>query len=207
MRCVNRSLLRFEEAIKSEATRKLYERHLESFLEFTKIKSPDGLLQLKDSFLQELLEDYLFHLKKRISPNSIPQRFAALELFFAMNDKNPNFKRIRKMYPSTIRPTGRDYWATSDIKKMLANAKTSRMRAIIHLLASTGCRIGVIEKLRLKHVSEIENLKAVKFYDGTNEEYYGFLTPEASKELDDYLNKRRNDGEILTGESPLFRKT
>ena len=33
------------------------------------------------------------------------------------------------------------------------------------------------------------------------------MTPEASKELDDYLNKRRNDGKILTGESPLFRKT
>jgi len=41
MRCVNRSLLRFEEAIKSDAPKKLYNRYLDSFLEFTKIKSPD----------------------------------------------------------------------------------------------------------------------------------------------------------------------
>jgi hypothetical protein len=81
---MERSTLRFEEAIKSEATKKLYRFHLHSFLKFTKIKDPDGLLQLKDTFLQELVEDYLFRLKKKLNPNSIPQRFAALELFFAM---------------------------------------------------------------------------------------------------------------------------
>jgi len=41
MRCVNRGLLRFEEAIKSEATKKLYKHYLDSFLELEKIKSPD----------------------------------------------------------------------------------------------------------------------------------------------------------------------
>jgi len=41
MRCVNGTLLRFEEAIKSEASKKLYNSYLDSSLEFTEIKSPD----------------------------------------------------------------------------------------------------------------------------------------------------------------------
>jgi len=44
------SHLKFEEAIKSEASQRLYKHHLDSFLEFTKIRDQDGLLQLKDQF-------------------------------------------------------------------------------------------------------------------------------------------------------------
>lgn len=35
----------------------------------------------------------------------------------------------------------------------------------------------------------------------------GFLTPEATKSLNDYLTKRKNDGETITSDSPLFRKS
>lgn len=204
---MQRSLLKFEEAIKSEETKKLYKNHLKSFLSFTKIKDPDGLLQLKDTFIQELLEDYLFSLKKRLNPNSIPQRFAALELFFAMNDKVLNFKKIKKMYPAAVKTTGRDYWTTEDIRKMLQVAKNKRTIALIHFLSSTGCRIGALFELRLKHVADIEDCKAITLYPGSIEEYTGFLTPEASRAFDDYINKRRNDGEIITSDTPLFRRT
>lgn len=204
---LQRSLLKFEEAIKSDATRKLYKNHLKNFLSFTKIKDPDGLLQLKETFIQELLEDYLFSLKKRLNPNSIPQRFSALELFFAMNDKVLNFKKLKKMYPAGVKTTGRDYWTTEDIKKMLQVAKNKRTIALIHFLASTGCRIGALFELRMKHVVSIEDCKSILFYPDSIEEYRGFLTLEATRAFDDYIEKRRNDGEIITNETPLFRTT
>src|SRR3989442_6409356 len=121
---MQKSLVRFENAIKSEQTRKVYAYYLRKFLQFAKIKDYDELLQLKDSFLQETLEEYLFYLKKTISPNSLSPRFAALELFFAMNDKILNFKKIRKMFPSTVKRAGRDSWPTEDIQKMLASSLT-----------------------------------------------------------------------------------
>ena len=116
---MQRSLLKYENAIKSEHTKRVYNHYLTKFLEWSKIKDPDGLLQLKDSFLQELLEDYLFYLKPKLSPNTIPAVFAGLELFFIINDKNLNFKKLRKMFPERVKPSGKDAWRIEDIQKML----------------------------------------------------------------------------------------
>jgi len=48
--------------------------------------------------------------------------------------------------------------------------------------------------------------KSVLVYPDDPEEYYTFLTPEASTLLDRYFQKRRFDGEQLKPESPVFRK-
>ncbi len=43
------------------------------------------------------------------------------------------------------------------------------------------------------------------FYETSNEEYFGFLEPLASKSLYEYLDERRNDGEHINENSPIFR--
>ena len=116
---MQRSLLRFENAIKSEATRKTYRYHLKKFLEWAKISEPDALLLMKDSDLQVLLEDYLFYQKSKVSPNSIPQHFSPLELFFDMNDKHVEFKKLRKMFPAKVKKTGYGAWSNEDAQKIL----------------------------------------------------------------------------------------
>ena len=50
-----------------------------------------------------------------------------------------------------------------------------------------------------------ERCLAVKLYARTLEEYWGFLTPQASAVLIRYLNERITDGEVMTRETPLFR--
>jgi integrase len=204
---MQRSTLRFENAIKSEHTKKIYNYYLRKFLEFAKISTPDGLLQLKDEFLQTILEDYLFYLKKRLSPNSIPPYFAALELFFAINDKILNFKKLKKMFPATVKRSGQEAWHTEHVQSMLSIAKTLRSKAIIHVLVASGMRLGAISELKLKHIRDIEDCKAIIVYEGSNDEYWTFLTPEATRIVNMYLEKRRSDGEILVPESPLIRKT
>ena len=45
---------------------------------------------------------------------------------------------------------------------------------------------------------------AVKIYAGSSEEYWSFLTPEATAALNHYHNGRRRSGEILTSDSHIF---
>ena len=202
-----RPITLFTNAIKSVHTRKQYLFYLGKFMRWSN-NNAENLIKKSEPELQILLEDYLFYLKERVSPNSLNPEFAALELFFSMNDKILNFKKIRKMFPAKIKKSGRDYWKTEQIVEMLKIANNRRTRVLIHFLASTGCRIGAIPQLKLRHVKDYkENCKAITFYEDSNEEYISFLTPEASKELDSYLKQRRIDGEFITDNSPLFRDT
>ncbi|MDE1769000.1 MAG: tyrosine-type recombinase/integrase [Thaumarchaeota archaeon] len=206
---MDRSLVRFYAGIKSDITRKTYESDLKRFLRFVKIKDAGGLLQLKDSYLQELVEDYAIFLKKKgLRYNSVNCAVSALETFFFMNDKSLNFKKIRKMMPEKLKLMGGSAWTTEDIKRMLESTTSLRNKAIIHLLASSGCRKGAVIGLKLRNVSEMpDGCKAILFYEGSKEEYTGFVTPEASKVLDLYLQKRQSDGEVLRPDSALFRNT
>jgi len=46
--------------------------------------------------------------------------------------------------------------------------------------------------------------KCLRFYTGYSEEYYGFLTPEATRVLDEYLKERVEHGEKLEPGSPAI---
>ena len=200
------SLSVFEKYIRTDATRKMYLYYFKRFLLWAKIANPDDLLERTGNDLQNLVEEYFLYLRNRLSPNSLPPIVAALELFFSMNDKDLQFKKIRKMIPQLLKKTGNSPWQNADIKTMLENTTSRRNKALVHLLASSGCRVGAIPSLRLKHMSEMtEGCKCILFYEKSNEEYCGFLTPEASGALDDYLQERINDGERLGQETPLFR--
>jgi hypothetical protein len=106
---MEKSLVIFEKFVRSNATKKMYLYAFNTFLKWAqsnkeKLLTADGLLQLKDEILQEILEDYIMYLRKRLSPNSIPPRIASLDLFFSMNDKNLNFKKDL-MYPTLQKNT------------------------------------------------------------------------------------------------------
>jgi len=203
---MSRSLLLFESAIKSEETKAFYRWTLLQFLKYTKIADYDGLLTLKESALQIMVEDYLFEIKKKISPNSIPGRLASIELFLAMNDKVLNWKKIRKMFPAKIKKSGSQAYTNEQIAKMLQSTTEKRNRFLIHYLASTGTRIGSIEGLQIKHLSEIaDGCTAILVYAGTNSEYWSFLTPEATLSMNEYFEQRRREGEYLDQNSPVFR--
>jgi len=199
------SMRLFEQALKSEATKKAYRYQLNKFKEWAKIKNFDGLLQAPQIDIQVLLEDYVIYLKKKVSPNSIPIYFAPIELFYVMNDVTLNFKKIRKLFPEKVKKGNERGYTHNDVTKILNAIKTKRHRALVLLLASSGCRIGAIPEMRLRHLSRIEESYAIKIYEGDKEETFVFTTPEATKAIDDYLDERRKDGEYVDDETPLFR--
>jgi len=202
-----RYLLLFENSLKSEVTKRYYLYYLKKFIEYYKLKDLGSILKIEPNDLQIMVEDYVMYLKKTVSPNTLPTPIYAIESFLVINDIFLNWKKIRKLYPAKVKLSGRSPWSTSNIGKMLEFTSDIRSKALIHFLASTGIRIGAISDLRLKHLAEMpQGCKSVLCYEGSREEYYVFLTPEASSALDRYLEKRRNDGELLKPESPVFRK-
>ncbi len=202
-----RSLLLFEQAIKSEATKKAYLYHLNKFKKWAKIKDFNGLLQAPQKDIQILLEDYVMYLKNTVSPNSIPIYFAPIELFYIMNDVNLNFKKIRKLFPEKIKKGNERGYTQKDIQAILKNAKTKRHKALVLLFASSGIRLGAIPEIQLHHLTKIEDSYAIKIYDGEKEEDFVFTTPECTKAIDEYLLERESDGEYIGKDSPLIRAT
>jgi integrase/recombinase XerD len=47
--------------------------------------------------------------------------------------------------------------------------------------------------------------KSLLIYEESIEEYVTFITPEASEMLEKYITQRKSDGEVITGDSPIFR--
>jgi len=154
-----------------------------------------------------MVEDYVMKLKKEIGANSIGSYMAGIEAFFETNDVELRWKKIRRLYPAKVKKTGSKIWTTEEIQLMLDNTRDYRQKALIHFLAASGVRRGAIPDLKLKHIRKIENCYAITVYDESLEEYTTFIHPEASFWLDKYLEKRKNDGEYLDKNSPLFRTT
>jgi len=200
-------MLIFENTIKSSATRKTYLYHLNKFMLFFDVKDYDGLAVIPQEKLQIMMEDYVMHLKKTMSPNGINLPIAAVKAFLDCNDVELRWSKIKRLKPARIKKTGREAWLTDEISKMLSFTTELRTKTLVHFIASSGIRIGALEDIKIKHIKPVEDCKSVLVYDGTTEEYVTFLTPEASLMFDDYLQKRESDGERLTPESPAFRSS
>lgn len=199
-----RCITLFEQSCKSSKTREMYQYYLDTFLKWCN-KDAESLLLLGQFDLDTLLQDYLFHLKKELNPNSINPRLAAIGKFLTVNDKTYNRKKLMMLMPEEVKIQGGTAWQTSDLSKMLEFADTPRSKALIHALAASGCRPGALVGLKFKDVLDMpEGCKALIFYSGTKWEYTGFIHPEAVKALDEYTEKRQSDGEILRQESLVF---
>ncbi len=203
---MQRSLLLFENVIKSKETLKRYKYYLDIFLKFYHLKDCDSLGSMNNEKLQIMIEDYVMDLKKRVNPNSVPTYITPLQTFLEINDSDLKWKKIHRLCPAKIKSGGRTAYNTEDIKKMLELEPQRRNRALIHILASTGMRKGALSHLKISNLKQMpRDCYAVLVYEDSIEEYWTFLTPEASKELDLYFEERKNDGESLNENSPIFR--
>jgi len=203
---MQRSLLVFQSSLKSEVTIKQYTWYLNKFIDFYKLKNFDSICKIEPQKLQIMIEDYIMDLRKHYSPNSIPMFFYPLQSFFEANEVDLKWKKIKKLFPQKIKLSGDEAYSDEDVKKMLDYAITIRNKALIHFLASSGVRIGAMPDLKLKHLGDMPlGCKSILVYEDSVEEYTTFLTPEASKILDEYLQVRKNDREYISPESPVFR--
>jgi len=208
----------FLEAIKSPATREVYKRRLASFLEYIGMDVDRFVRKAKaqPKWAQETIVEYLLKEKERVArkeigPSTVGNVKKPVKLLLEMNDVSEiNWKKI-----SRILPRGRRYALdrapTIDELRLLVENSELRFQAILVTMASSGIRIGAWNYLDWGHVELIkkgEEPVAAKLivYAGDQEEYCTFITPEAYKKLEQYMQLRASHGEKITNHSPLVRE-
>ena len=193
----------FINSLKSEVTKKEYEREIRLFMKFCDVTRLSNLLDLID--IQKQIISYVVSLKERgLSYNSISLSLYAIYHFFEMNDIILNKKKINMFKGEFSRRVSDRAYTWQEIKKML-DISDLRMKSIILLMASSGVRIGSVPLLKLRNLEKIDSIYKITVYEGTNEEYYTFCTPECAYFIDQYLQYRTKNGEKLHKDSFLIR--
>jgi len=202
-----RSVILFHSAIKSEKTKKLYDYHLAKFRKYFIIKNEDSLISIGEKKIQRMIEDYLLYMRDReYSYSECNNVINSLRKFFAMNDLICNWDKLRMMLPEKIKSRGDKPYTTEELRILLRKVSNKPLwTAVIHFMASSGCRAGFVEELKIKHLTDMgQGCKAVKIYADHVTEYTTFIHAEAVKSLEDYFADRRIKGEKLTDESWVF---
>ena len=133
--------------------------HINHFISHFNLKDYDEMASLSPDKLQIMVEDYVMHLKKKVSPNIINVSISAIKSFLECNDIDLRWNKINRLKPALVKRTGKEAWTTNEIQKMLENTTSKRAKTLIHFLASSGIRIGAIDGLKMRHVSDIEDQK------------------------------------------------
>jgi integrase len=198
--------------IKSNETKTTYTYQLRLFQKWIETKYPrisswHMFIVLPHNEIDQIFMDYLLVLKnKNLKYSSILTAFASVEFLLDIHNVNYNKKHVHRYFPTKNKPKGEQAYSLNDIQAMLKVTKSTRDKALLLVLATSGIRSGAVGLLKCGHVQDIENCKKLIIYGGDNEEYVTFITPEAAKALDEYLQEREENGEKLDDSSPLFRK-
>jgi integrase len=190
-------------AIKSPATKKGYENSIRRYLNHIKKSQLDDLLIDRDNprHIESQLIDYIMSLRNQgVAYSTIKFLIAPIFTFYSLNDVYPNRKKVSRYLGEYKRKVKDGTYTTEQIQAALQTAD-ARMRMILLILASSGCRIGALPSLKLGHLTKIAdyNLYKIVFYEDTNNEYYSFTTREcALTGIDNYLEYRKRCGEKLS---------
>jgi integrase len=210
------SIILFRAALRNAATRDPYERRLIAFLYRIEM-NPDSFVNLarkKPGAAEKKVISYIIQQVQRaeegqITESTIRNPLKAIKLLLEMNDVSLNWKKIRRL----LRPArgyALDRIPTIDEIRDILDAADSRGKALTLLLLTSGLREGAIASLRISDYSPIHSdgkvvAGKIIVYNGEPERYTTFISPEALNALEKYLEFRRDHGEVLTHQSPLFR--
>ena len=216
-------LTEFYDSIRSPVTKDRYKARLDLFLKHIEMDG-SNLSERAKKFMEKardlewttfVINNYMRYQKERaekgeISESTILNFYKPIRLFLEMNDVNGlNWKKITRRIPKG-RKYGKDRAPTlSEIKKIL-DYPDRRIKPVILLMVSSGIRVGAWDYLNWSHISSIkkdDKIVSAKIlvYAGTNDEYYSFVTPEAYNAINEYMEYRKSNGELINGDSPVIR--
>jgi len=201
-----RSVLLFEQYLQSEKTREGYLYHLKRFSKYYELESIEKILEFDN--LKEKIEDYVISFKNNgKSVSYIRVILFALQSFCEANDYDGiNWKRLRRLLGKRSKPKKSRPFSTDEIKQMLSVTRNLRNKAVILFLSASGVRRGAFPELKIRNLKEMSNgCLAITVYENSNEEYVTFINLEAKEALTRYFDVRKNDGESLEGDHPVFR--
>ncbi len=207
----------WQELLRTDSTRKLYQMSLTSFCNFVN-KTPVELLTLQKADLTQLIKSYVIHLKRlavntagkpekgQISVNSIPYYMAGVKSYLDTHGIELAWKSIKKFYPESINHTFRAY-RLEELRRLIALADR-REKVSLLLMVSGGLRVGGISTLKFKHLQMVENGigKLHVYADSRNDSYWTLVSPECVQAIEEYKTYRHEQiGERITPESFIVR--
>lgn len=218
--------LMFKYAIKTEITRKYYERRLKKFFDFIEFKIADKDIVVRCNEFAEKAKNntnwalsqivrFLQYQKERvenkeITSGTLKNFVKSLKVFCEMADISIPWKKITRGLPNA-RQSANDRAPTIEEIQKLLGYPDRRIKPIVYTMISSGIRLGAWDYLRWKHIIPMRDEKgeilAAKtiVYAGEHDEYYSFITPEAYSSLLDWIKFREEYGEKVSQESWLMR--
>ncbi len=180
---------------------------LKKYLEFYNLRNLSNLLDIVDpKEIESQIINFIITKKEQgKSLQAIKNYISPLVSFYRINDVMINSEKINRFMPPRVRIKNNRGYTHEEIQKMLSIAD-ERMKAVILILLSGGMRIGAICNLHLRNAEKCQGVYKFTLYERESEEYFTFVTHEATQALDNYLDMRKRYGEKLNPDSPLIRE-
>jgi integrase len=216
----------FKYSIRSELTRKYYERRLRTFFDFIQFEIEIKEIEIRCNHFAERAKininwtlnqiiRFLQFQKERvenveITAATLKNFVKSLKVFCDSADLDIPWKKITRGLPKG-RQAANDRAPTIEEIRRLLKYPDRRIKPTVLTMISSGIRLGAWDFLHWKHVTPIfnENREVIAakliVYGGDIEEYYTFITPEAFNALKDWMDFRASYGEKITGESWVMR--
>jgi integrase len=147
--------------------------------------------------------------RKEITAATIRNYVKSIKLFCEMADIPIPWKKITRGLPKG-RKYADDRIPTLEEIRKLVEYPDRRIKAIVYTMASSGIRLGAWDYLQWGNIRPIDKdggSVAAKMivYAGEEEEYFSFISPEAWRALNDWMNYRETSGEQICKDSWVMR--
>jgi hypothetical protein len=152
-------LIEFFDAIKSQITKRKYEKRLDLFLRHIGIEG-DTFEERARNFASKardvqwattVINDYMRYqkeraLRKEISESTVPNYYKPIKLFLEMNDIILNWKKIARRIPRGSDHADDRAPSKDEIRRILTYPDR-RIKPIVLIMASSGIRVGAWDYL------------------------------------------------------------
>ena len=147
--------------------------------------------------------------RKEITAATIRNYVKSIKLFCEMADIPIPWKKITRGLPKG-RKYADDRIPTLEEIRKLVEYPDRRIKAIVYTTASSGIRLGAWDYLQWVHIRPMDKdgeVVAAKMivYAGEEEEYFSFISPEAWRALNEWMNYRETSGEQICKDSWIMR--
>jgi len=204
---VNRMIGELGLLTRSENTKKTYLKGLAKFVEYKQIQNLDQFVEeVKQKQNQnEIVKEFAVYLaSKNLAPKTVAAWISSLKKFFAANGL-----KVDVDIPIKIFNIHEDVLPNNEDLKRILSEVDLRMKVIITMLASSGMRIGELHNLKLGDIDLSKEIPTVKIKGVGAKERKSritFISKEAKKFLEEYLNQRKSLGEELNENSPVIAR-
>jgi len=192
---------------RSENTKRTYLKGILKFIQYKQIQDLDSFVEevRKSQNQNEIVKDFAVYLaSKNLAPKSVAAWVSSLKKFFAANGLKVDVDiplRIFNVHEDVLP-------SKSDLKTILSEVDL-RMKVMITILASSGMRVGELYNLKLGDMDFSKEIPVVRIRGAGAKERKSritFISSEAKKFLEEYLNQRKSLGEELNENSPVIAR-